>query len=73
MTAPPSAKQEIHQLVEAMSEAEAEDLLDYLNMLSDPDELTPEELADVRAIKARMDAGDFATAEEIKAEFGRLA
>lgn len=67
MTAPPSAKQEIHQLVDAMTDAEAEDLLDYLNMLTDPDELTPEEDAE---ILARMKAGDSFSLEEVKAELG---
>ena len=70
MTAPASAKAELTALIDAMSDEEAQDLLDYLNMLADPDELTPEEEAEVRKAMAELEAGNFVTQEEIEREFG---
>ena len=43
MTAPASVKAELHELIDGMSNEQAQSLLDYLNMTSDPDELTEEE------------------------------
>lgn len=63
-----TVKEAIHQLVDALSDEEAEALLDYLNMLADPDELTEEELVRVRQAKAEMDRGEYVTLEELRQE-----
>lgn len=70
MTAPVSAKAELAAMIEAMTTEEAEDLLDYLNMRADPDELTPEEAEEVLQAMKAIEAGDFVTQEELEREYG---
>ncbi len=50
--------------------AGAEALLDYLNMLADPDELTEDELAGIRQAKAEMERGEYVTLAELRRELG---
>ncbi|HLZ69169.1 MAG TPA: hypothetical protein VKV26_04585 [Dehalococcoidia bacterium] len=57
-------KEELHQIVDALSEEEAEELLDFLNLRADPDTLTPDELARVEAAEQAAAAGDYVTLEE---------
>ena len=59
-------KDTLHRIVDDMSEQEAEALLDYLNMLVDPDTLDPDELEEVRRVLAEMDKGEYVTWEEAK-------
>src|SRR5215475_11689391 len=40
-TAAMTAKETLHQIVDALSDEEAEELLDFLNLRADPDTLTP--------------------------------
>lgn len=56
-------------MVETMTEEEAEQLLDYLNMLADPDELTEDELAEVMEAERRMKQGEFVTLAELRAKY----
>jgi hypothetical protein len=65
-----TAKQKMRKIVDAMSEEEAERLLDYLNMLADPDELTEEELREVEEADARIDAGEYVTLAELREKYG---
>lgn len=53
-----------------MTEEQVLDLLDYLNMLADPDDLTEEELHEVEAADARIDAGEYVTREELREKYG---
>jgi hypothetical protein len=70
MTAPASAKAELAAMIEAMTMDEAQDLLDFLNMRSDPDELTPEEEEAVLRAMAEFEAGETVSGEALKREFG---
>lgn len=65
-----TAKQALREIVESLTEEEAEQLLDYLNMLADPDELTEEELAEVVEIERRMKGGEYVTLAELHAKYG---
>jgi hypothetical protein len=73
MAAPASAKAELAAIIDAMTTEEAERLLDYLHMLADPDELTPEEEAEVLKATAEIEAGDYVTQEEVELEYGLRA
>ncbi len=66
MTAPASTKDELHQLIDQMSMDDAQQLLDYLNMKADPDELTPEEEAEVAESLAEIERGEFDTLDEFR-------
>ena len=70
MTAPASAKAELTALIDAMSDEEAQDLLDYLNMLADPDELTPDEEAAVRKAMAELERGQTVSGDALKQKYG---
>lgn len=65
-----TAKQALHEMIEAMSEKEAEDLLDYLNLLADPDELTEEELRDIEVARQEIARGEYVTLEEFRKKRG---
>ena len=60
----------MRRIVDAMSEDEAQRLLDYLNMLADPDELTEEEVREVEEADARIDAGKYVTLGELREKYG---
>ncbi len=64
-----TAKQSLRERIDAMSEDEAEDLLDFLNLQDEPDTLTEEELAEVLAAEADIKAGNYITLEELKAKY----
>ena len=57
-------KDELHQIIDVLTDEEAEELLDYLNMRADPDTLTPEELARVQRAEKAAAEGDYVTLEE---------
>lgn len=60
-----TVKEELHQIIDGLTDEEAEELLDYLNLRADPDTLTPEELARVQAADAEIARGEYVTLEEI--------
>jgi len=66
-----TVKDELHQIIDVLSDEEAEELLDYLNLRADPDTLTPEELARVQAADAEIARGEYVTLEEILRRLGR--
>lgn len=70
MVAKSSAKEVVHKIVEEMTDEQIVDLLDYLNLVADPDELTEEELREVEAADARIDAGDYVTLEQLREKHG---
>lgn len=53
-----------------MTEEEAEELLDFLNLQDEPDTLTEEELRRVLAAEEEIKAGKYVTLEEVKAKYG---
>lgn len=53
-----TARDALHQIVDSLSDEEAQDLLDLLNLRTDPDDLTTEEFAEVLAIEGAMKQGD---------------
>ena len=50
-----ATKDDLHRIIDRLTEAEADQLLDWINLKADPDELTPEEAADVARIRAEAD------------------
>ena len=63
------AKAELIAMVQGLTESEAERLLDYINNLNDPDELTPEEMADHLEAMAEYERGETISFEEVKAKY----
>ncbi|MGI8551576.1 MAG: hypothetical protein ACR2PL_12455 [Dehalococcoidia bacterium] len=61
-----TTKETLHQIVEGLSEKDAEDLLDYLNMRADPDTLTAGEIDAVEAAEAEIARGEYITLNEIQ-------
>ena len=70
MTAPVSAKQELHELIESLSAEDAAELLDYINMRLDPDELTPEEEEAVLQAREELERGETTSHADLKRELG---
>jgi len=64
-----TAKQALREAIESLTEDQAENLLDYVNMLLDPDELTEEEFQEVMRAEAEVKAGKYITLEELKAKY----
>ncbi len=65
-----TAKESLRQLIDEMTNEEAEELLDYLNLLADPDKLTEDELARVVEAEAAIERGEFLTLRELRAKYG---
>ena len=70
MTAPTDTRATLHKMIDEMSQEALADLLDYLNLLSDPDELTPEEEAQVRQAMAELERGETIDGETLRRELG---
>jgi|GEM_PF-6362877 len=70
MTAPTDTRATLHAMIDSMSQEELKDLLDYLNLLSDPDELTLEEEEAVLRALEEMERGETISGEDLKREFG---
>ena len=70
MASAQATRDTLHRIVDGMKKEEAEALLDYLNMLADPDTLEPEELEEVTRILAEMDAGESVSLEELTKTLG---
>ena len=62
-----TAKEALLGIVQGLTEEEAEDLIDLMNMHEDPDELTEDEFAAVRASHEAIVRGDFVTLDELEA------
>lgn len=65
-----TAKESLRQLIDEMTDEEAEELLDYLNLLADPETLPEEELAKVVEAEAAIERGEFLTLKELRAKYG---
>ncbi len=65
-----TAKESLRQLIDEMTNEEAEELLDYLNLLADPDTLTADELTRVVEGEAAIERGEFLTLRELRAKYG---
>ncbi|MFN8618923.1 MAG: hypothetical protein U0837_17715 [Dehalococcoidia bacterium] len=66
----PTLKEELHSLIEQLSDEEAEQILDYINMRLDPDELTEEEVQAVLRAREELERGETVSHEDLKREFG---
>jgi mono/diheme cytochrome c family protein len=65
-----TTKQAIHEIVERLSEEEAEQLLAYLRE-EEPDEYPAELLERIAQAKAEIARGDFVTQEEFERKYMR--
>jgi hypothetical protein len=70
MTTEASARKLLHQLVDSLTDAEAERLLDWINLQNEPDELTPEEEERVAIGKAQIERGEYVWGEDLERELG---
>jgi hypothetical protein len=59
-----TALTQIRELVGQLSESELEDLLDYIQLQLDPDELTADEANDVEQARAEISRGESVTLDE---------
>ena len=65
-----TAKDALRERVDEMTEDEAADLLDFVALQDDPDELSDDDVAAVLEARAAVVRGEYFTAEEIKAKYG---
>ena len=63
------AKAELLAMVQGLTEGEAERLLDYINNLNDPDDLTPEETVEHHEAMAEYERGETITLQEARAKY----
>jgi hypothetical protein len=70
MTTEASARKLLHQLVDSLTDKDAERLLDWINLQNEPDDLTPEEEERVAIGKAEIARGDYVTREAFRKELG---
>jgi hypothetical protein len=70
MTAPASTREALHHLIDEMSDDDVQELMDFLNMRADPDELTAEEEAEVEESLRDIERGDFDTLAEFRRKVG---
>jgi hypothetical protein len=61
-----TVKEELHQIIDVLSDEEAEELLDYLNLRADPDTLAPDEIERMKAADAEIARGEYVTLDEIR-------
>ena len=64
----PTLKEELHSLIEQLSDEEAEQILDYINMRLDPDELTEEEVQAVLRAREEVERGETVTLDQLMKE-----
>ena len=62
-----ATKDDLHRIIDRLTEAEADQLLDWINLKADPDELTPEEAVDVARIRTEA---DYVPLESLRRELG---
>lgn len=63
-------REELHRLIDALSDEEFEDLVDYLNMRNDPGSLTDEERAAIEEGLKEIERGEWISGEELERELG---
>lgn len=64
----PTLKEELHSLIEQLSDEEAEQILDFINMRLDPDELTEEEVQAVLRARDELERAETMTLDELNKE-----
>ncbi len=62
----PSVKQDLHTIIESLSIEEAEQILDYITMRLDPDELTAEEEQAVLRARPESERGETTRHQDLK-------
>lgn len=70
MTTETSAREQLRQLVDSLTDSEAERLLDWINLQNEPDELTPEEEERVAIGKAQIARGEYVWGDDLERELG---
>ncbi len=67
-----TTKERLHSLVERLDEAEADELLEYADWLTqESDTLTDEALARAREGQAAIERGDYVTLEALRQQIGQ--
>ena len=62
-----NTKDALHRIIDRLTEDEADQLLDWIILKADPDELTSEEAADLARIRAEA---DYVPLESLRRELG---
>lgn len=66
-----TTKERLHDLVEHLDEAEADELLEYADWLAEAaDTLTDDELARARLGQKAIASGDFVSLKDLRAQLG---
>ena len=68
-----TVKETLRRIIKGLSEEEAQDLLDYLNLQADPDGLSEGELKLAREGERAIAKGDSVTLEQLNGELEREA
>ncbi len=63
-----TAKESLRRIIEGVTEEQAQDLLDYLNLRADPDTLGDKESRLVGKGETAIARGDFVTLDQLKRE-----
>ncbi|HET8523411.1 MAG TPA: hypothetical protein VFL82_09265 [Thermomicrobiales bacterium] len=67
-----TAKDELHHLVDQLEDVDVNEALDYLHwLLSEEDELSPEEIGHVQRGEEEIARGEFVTLQELRRSLGR--
>ncbi|HET7738330.1 MAG TPA: hypothetical protein VFK32_07135 [Tepidiformaceae bacterium] len=61
-----TVREQLLDVIDKMSDDEIADLLDRILLQSDPDELDPDELEEIKRIDAEMAAGDYVTLDDFR-------
>jgi hypothetical protein len=65
-----SSRDDLHALIDRLSDEEVEDLLDTLNNLADPDTLTDDERLAVQEGAEQIARGEYITREGLRSKYG---
>lgn len=73
MSVQESTRETLHRVIDGLSEGELEDLLDYLDLDSDPDELSEEGKRLVKQGEEEIARGEYVDSQELRRRFPIVA
>lgn len=68
-----ATKAALHVAIDEMSDQDADDLLDYLNLLAEADDLTDDEAGELDAGLQEIARGEYTTLDELRRDLGQSA